>query len=391
MKIVYLSLVDLSMSSGPSVNERGFIKDMSLRFGGGFLALVPKPKGLLPNDLDGCFVRYINSVPGSKTFFGWFESRLIGCFKAQCYINSFEPDIIVMRTGALAIPQWWVALKNPDIPFVLKTEGGGGYESFYQRGFGRRLTYGANERIQEALIQKAQHVDAVSNMHVESLRAYFPDFSSKIHHIDNGVDTSLFRIDTRERVRAKFGWAEKDIVLGYAGSQPYKRGARELIYCVAENRDQGVYGMVIGGLSDDDECVCLSRKLNVEHLVTFMGEVDFLEVADLMPAFDVGVSLRYQYERSCSELKVRQYLATGAFVIGTAGSNDFLAEKSFARVIQDNTVELTLKAFNDFAKIPLDERKNLRRLATRFANEELSIAARNDQRLHLWGICPVGG
>lgn len=384
MRILYLSLVDLSMSSGPSVNERGFLKDMALRFGDRFLALVPRTKRPLPKDLDDVSIEFISYVPGSKTIFGWLESRISGCFKAQLFINSFKPDVIVMRAGALALPQYVVARKNTSLPYFLKTAGGGDFNSFYNQNFMRRVISGINEIIFHFLIKNAQCIDVVSKMQVDSLSSCFPDSADKIFQIDNGVDTSLFNSEERVRVRERFGWGEQDVVLGYAGSQPYKRGAKELIHCVAAHKNEGVYGLVIGRLDNNDDCLSLTKSLGVEHLVTFTGEVDYTDVPDLMSTFDIGFSLLELNERSASEQKVRQYISTGAFVIGTHGSNDFLEEMSFASVLDDNIPELACEAVQQYLNMNFNVRYSLRNDAKNYAINHGSISKKNEERLALW-------
>jgi glycosyltransferase involved in cell wall biosynthesis len=384
MKFLYLSLVDISLSSGPSVNERGFLRDMANKYGSNFVAIVPRAQMHVPSDVTGVQIVFLNLFRDSRSLFGWLECRLTGFLRIQFLVNRFNPEVIVMRPGALALPQYLVVVLNKKRRIFLKTAGDGLFGGFYGDNWARKQLRMLNEYLFGAILNGAEKVDVVSEIQLNRLGRKFTRCAEKISVIDNGVDTNLFHDSARALTRQRYGWREGDVVLGYAGSQPFKRGGRELIDCVHHFKDMPVYGLIVGPISDKDQSMLYAQRLGILDRMIFTGGVDYLEVPELMAAFDIGVSLRCLEERGCSELKVRQYLATGAYIIGTEGSNDFLKNMPYASVLEQKRTDLVIPAVLKFLEFSLEERASLRQLAKDFALFGLSISSRNTERLKFW-------
>lgn len=384
MRVLYISLVDVSVPYGPGVNERSFLRDMHRRFGSNFLAVLPRPEHGIPADLQGLEIEYLSYFKSSRTFVGWVESRIFGAVRVPKIIKTFKPDLIVMRTGALCFPEYIASRVNRSVRYVLKTAGSGSYEAFYRRSIFRRMLSGINDSLHKKMLDGAGVIDVVSEMQYCSMSEKYPEYKHKAFVIDNGVDTDLFNGADREITRKRYGWDIDTVVLGYAGTQPFSRGGKEVIDCISSLRAMNIAGLIIGDSGQAKQCFEYARQLGISDRVRIVGQVDYSIVPELMAAMDVGLSILRAHERHASEQKVRQYFASGVLLVGTCGSNDLFKGYPFAEVIASDDMEIVLGAIRGFVELPVKERMRLSQQAKQFANDELSVASKNDIRLRLW-------
>lgn len=385
-RILYTSLVDVSVPYGPGVNERGFIKDMAKRFGGNFKAVIPRPSKGLPGELHKVNISYLNYLISGRNIFGWIETRLIGCLRLKSIISEYRPNLIVMRLGALPLPAFFCVLPN-SVPYALKTAGVGSFERFYKTNPLRRITAGSNEYILNKMLTHCIAVDVVTDVQRKSLIESYPQVADRAFVIDNGVDLEMFPANDGSIAREKFSIAADDIVFGYVGGFPMRRGGKatvDLVKYLHDHVSLPVKGIIVGDSGEAEQCRQYARQSGISELITVTGQVSYEEVPELMSAMDVGLSILRPQEQHASEQKVRQYLAAGLCVIGTRGSNDFLRDHDFARVISGDTVsEIADAALSllDRGRAGLKERA---KGSKRLANKELSIESRDNYRLKLW-------
>jgi glycosyltransferase involved in cell wall biosynthesis len=382
-RLLYSSTVDISISNGPGVNERGFIKDMGKRFNKNFKAVIPRPSKGLPEDLSKVNIGYLNYFRSSRNSAGWIETRLVGIFRLRLIISEFKPDFIVMRLGALCLPQYF-AIQGNSIPFALKTNSDN-FKSFYAVNSLRKISFGINEYLVKIMRKKATAIDVANNIQFNAINEKFPHIKNRLKIIENGVDIEMFSSIQGNRIRKKYKIAKDDIVIGYVGSFPMQRGGKEVIDLVYHlHQSFPIKGIIVGDSGEADDCRKYTNDFKISDLVTITGEIDYSEVPDIMSAMDIGLSILRPDKQYASEQKVRQYLASGLCVIGTKGSNDFLKGFNFARVVSGNDITEIIEATVSLIANDRNQLKYLGNRAKQFAKEKLSIESRNNYRLNLW-------
>jgi glycosyltransferase involved in cell wall biosynthesis len=181
------------------------------------------------------------------------------------------------------------------------------------------------------------------------------------------------------------GFAADDFVVGYVGNVPMQRGGKEVIDVVAcLGSNWNVKGLVVGDGGEAQACRQYAQQRGVSDAVVICGELDYGQLPDVVASMDVGLSILRPRERGASEQKVRQYLAAGLCVVGTAGSNNFLRGHEFARVVETAQPEEVVSAVASFLEAGREGISKLGLRARLFAEDALSIEARNDERLQLW-------
>jgi glycosyltransferase involved in cell wall biosynthesis len=383
-RILYASLVDVSLPNGPGVNERGFLGELLARMGPGLHAVLPKPSRGMPGELAELGVTSIPCGRSVRSLGGWVRANLSGSSVVRRAAERFQPDLIVMRAGGLPLPQYVLA-RSGRAPYALKTAGDLTFTQFYGRSAWRKPFRPLNEAMWRRLLRGAICVDVVSESQREAGIRLHPDVADRIHVVDNGVDAEVFTPAKRSRARQELGFASDERVVGYVGTKPMTRGGREVIDVVAGMRGMHrMRGLIVGDSGDAADCRRYARDREVAEAVTVYGEADYADVPSLMAGLDVGLSIRRPEEQGQSELKVRQYLATGLCVVGTGISNDFLRGRDFARVVDDISEETIVGAVASRLGGGADGLATLGAKARAFAETSLTIRAQTDRRFALW-------
>ena len=194
-----------------------------------------------------------------------------------------------------------------------------------------------------------------------------------------------FDPDNYPHARQSLGFEYDDIVIGYVGSAPMRRGGKEVIDVIAALASKlQVKGLIVGDSGEAEECREYAKNMGVADLVIVYGEADYSMVPSLMSVVDCGLSIRRAEERGASELKVRQYLASGVCVVGTVGGNDFLRGHEFARVVETEETDQVVAAVVSLIAVGSAAVSALGEKARSFALAELTISLRNDKRLQYW-------
>lgn len=384
MKLLYTSLVDVSLPYGPGVNERMFLRDMIDLDGVRLHAVIPSPTRGMPPDLDELSVDLIPTGGSVRRLPGWAIARLLGTIILRSSFRKFRPDLLVARPEAFPLPAYTLA-RWGKTPYVLKTASDGTYHHFYGKNVARRLSRGINDRMHSLLLAGARSIDVVSEAQRAILAQNHPRCARRVHVVDNGVDLGLFTGRPGSLGREEVGLSEGDLVLGYVGSFPMRRGAREVIDCVATLRhDLPIRGLIVGDSGEADACRAYAAERAVADRVRIYGEADYSLVPDLMALMDIGFSLRQAQEQNASELKVRQYLASGLLVVGSKGSNDFLEGAPYARVVDSNSADEVATAVRVLVDGGPERLRHLKAEARRYAVQHLTMRSRNLRRMALW-------
>jgi glycosyltransferase involved in cell wall biosynthesis len=383
-RILYTSFVDISIPYGPGVNELVFIKDLFRRYRDNLHVVIPRPSRGMPAELAALGSTYLTVAGSSRTVFGWLQARTLGALSLWSATRRFDPDLIVMRSGSMAIPQLMVTLQKK-VPYVIKTAGDGSHSRFYARNPVSGSLKFIDQIIHRRILARSSCIDLVSESQRKNMTRLFPDLDDRIHVIDNGVDASFFEIEDSSASRNSMGFGEDEIVVGYVGNFPMRRGGKEVVDVVAALATSApVRGLIVGDSGEAEACRRHAEACGVSDRVLVYGEADYSDLPFLMIVIDCGLSILRQQERGASEQKVRQYLAAAACVVGTAGSNDFLRDYDFARVVETDQPAEVIAAVESLIAGGRSRLVKLGQKARKYASQELTISARNDIRLQYW-------
>jgi glycosyltransferase involved in cell wall biosynthesis len=383
-RILYSSLIDVSLPSGPGVNERLFLREMMDRLGNQFCAVIPTPSRGIPQALRNLNVRLIPVGRSVRTRTGWLLARTVGVPVLIRELKAFQPDLLVMRVGAFALPYYAVA-KRRIAPYALKTAGGVTFEHFYNLHPVARPFSKLNRRVAREIWSGGISIDVVNEDARRRLLAVYPHLEGRVHVVDNGVDITHFRLRDDSRIRSSLGIDPNEMVVGFVGNFPMRRGGKEVVDVVSALRSHyPVKGLIVGDTGEAESCREYVRQSDAEADIIVYGEADYADVPTLMSCVDIGLSILRPRERTNAELKVRQYLASGACVVGTVGSNDFLRGHSFAQIVESEEPQHVILAVESLLAQGKAALSRWGAEARLFAERTLSMAARNSERIRIW-------
>ncbi|MCG5534295.1 glycosyltransferase [Halorhodospira sp. 9621] len=319
---------------------------------------------------------------GPRRLIGWIESR----FGALTHrITDFQPSLIVLRPSPLCF-NVLLLLRRINCPYVLKTAGHGtAWPPKNTRPPLSQALRSVDKQIKHSIYRNASVIDTVSTPQRDSIIENHSLPPEKVIVLDNGVDVSLFTPEARRSARHSLGLSEEDRVIGYVGNYPMSRGGKEIIDVLAELRNlHGIKGVIVGDGGEATKCQDYADSKGVSDDVKILGAQPFDRMPEMIPALDIGFSIKKGREQESSELKVRQYLACGCLVVGSKGSNDFLRDKPFARVLSENETKTITKATQDFLRLERQNFLELQTAARQFAENNLSVYSRNNTRLNIW-------
>mgnify|MGYP001256284743 CR=1 FL=1 len=237
---------------------------------------------------------------------------------------------MIFRLGPLPIIESFIVLLFKP-KFVIKTVDRGNIEWNSGSNF---LNY-VHVFLCRYLFKSAYCIDTVSAFTREAVLDSISNSTEKISElrdkikiISNGVNTELFSQYSKDRSRKLLKLDKYDYLIGYTGNYALSRGGKEAIQVTALLKNAGYsIGCIILGYEPnqrDLEDLCKSHE--VMDCVSFIGSIPFKDVPKYTSALDVGFSILSQDLSGASPQKVRQYVASGAKVITTPGSDEFIQE-----------------------------------------------------------------
>ena len=317
MKLLYLSYVDMNETSGPSINEGGFLR---------VLREFDVDLDVITGDITS--VLKMGSSSGALKKVKKIVNYIVYSFAVVSLIfnksKMADKDLVILRLGPLPIAESMLVLfSNPK--FVIKTLGSGNLSWASGNLFFHRI----HLRLYAYLAKKSSMIDTVTDESMLQIKETLPDGQNlPIHVIDNGVDTNLFKFREKRCIRQEYELDDYQYIVGYTGNFGSKRGATEAIITTAQFNADGVnVGCVILGYDPDQaSLVELSISLGIEGKVHFLGSIPFENVPEVTSMLDIGFSILSNESKGASPQKVRQYVASGVSVISTPGSDDFIED-----------------------------------------------------------------
>jgi glycosyltransferase involved in cell wall biosynthesis len=385
-RILYISPADVSVGSGPGVNENEFVHALYEALGDRAQFLVPQPSESV-DDLPRDALHFC--APHHRYHPVHFPRHVVSQVRAASrLLREQHFDLLVFRIDVFPFVPLAVTARH-GLPYAIKTLGTGALNVLHDRGgwLGDALAP-FNHALFERLVSRALAADTDSVLHAEELRRRLGQDDEKIVWIDNAVNTGRFKPGGREDARRQLGLEAFDPIVGYVGSRPWERGGAQLVEAAARLvPEYPKLGVVIVGAGEPvAELQQRAAELGIAERCHFPGYVPYRQIPHYVRSLDLGVSLSLRPERAMnSELKVRQYLAAGKPIVISPGSNEFVVEQGFGTVVPPEDVPAIADAIGAWLAKPAAERDAFAARAGAYMHENLSMAAAIARRLRLWG------
>jgi glycosyltransferase involved in cell wall biosynthesis len=385
-RILYISPADVSVGSGPGVNENEFVHALHAALGERAHFLVPEPAESV-DDLPREALTFC--APHRRYHPVHFPRHVASQIRAANRLLAERRfDLLVFRIDVLPLVPLYLTRRHR-LPYAIKTLGTGGLNALDHRSHPlARALAPANRALFRRLVAGALAADTDSQLHAAELRRRLGQSEEKIVFIDNAVNTERFKPGTRDAARRALGLEGFDPVLGYVGSRPWERGGAQLLEAAAKLVPaHPKLGVVIVGAGEP--VAAMQRRaaeLGIAERCRFAGYVPYRQIPLYVGSLDVGVSISFGVERQVnSELKVRQYLACGKPIVISPGSNEFVTAEKFGTVVEPRDLDAITRALAGWLALGPAEREAFEARAARYMHEHLSMAAAIDKRLRLWG------
>jgi glycosyltransferase involved in cell wall biosynthesis len=140
------------------------------------------------------------------------------------------------------------------------------------------------------------------------------------------VDADIFQTDTTERakIRKSLGMADKEIVIGYAGSFSRIEGVPFLLkaFKSISRRYVNARLVVVGGrnVADSDDIVGLTSELGLNNRVILVPHQPHALMPKYLSAFDIACSPKIDCEenRAANPIKIYEYMSMGLPMVVSA-------------------------------------------------------------------------
>lgn len=166
------------------------------------------------------------------------------------------------------------------------------------------------------LIKNCDRIIAATEKEKADIISHYGASPGAVNIVPCGVNLELFRPMDRRAARRRLGLNDGKTIV-FAGRIEPLKGVDKLLMAMHQLKDQGLRLLVIGGDGDsqyDQELQKLSRELNIQDTVTFLGLVRQEELPCFYSAADVCVIPSY-YESF--GLVALEALACGTPVVST--------------------------------------------------------------------------
>ncbi len=382
MKILYISNYPLSGLQAPSINEIDFCECVNRKFKKDCFYFVaegpvdiPVPSNQIEFFKDVSLTRPFKFI---KESFKWAQ-------RAKAIANKHKADIIVIRTNRAPLKEVLLKLFSKKT-VILKTS------ARYWIDTPSVNFLDATLKKIDLFFYKVLHklCDGIECVTDEYMQFHKKNgmVKTKLTAIGNAVSIRRFNISNQTLAPLPDSFKNFGPILGYCGTSPSERGAKEILHVMNALRDEYPHmaGIIIG---DDDKLKQLqqqAKQLGLSDRFLCIGRIPFPKVATYLPHFDIGFSFSSQADLvgGDSALKVRQYLACGLPVITFPRSNQFIADNNLGYLVDlgdtDSLVKATRKCIEDFYK----DNDAQKQVINKYANDNFSHESMLEKRIQFW-------
>jgi len=190
-------------------------------------------------------------------------------------LKKMQPHIIHAQGILMGLP-CLICKKLLKIPFVVMSQGSDVYGYWFYKSLISRLVL--------------KNADAVIALTEDMKKQMLKIHSREISIIPNGVEIETFSAITREEARRTLGIDAHEKILLYVGRLHPAKGVRYLVK--AMDIIKNYYGdnvklIIVGDGEQRDYLLRLTRKLNLENYIIFVGEVPHRNIPIYLKAADV--------------------------------------------------------------------------------------------------------
>ena len=386
VRILYVSMADVSQPNGPGVNEREFLLSLYARLGNRMHAIIPRPR-LACEELD----------PARTTFYRnprrW---DLLGFLRQQYELGKLlrrmgtrgQFDLLVVRLSLLPLA-CYVAIGR-GVPLAIKTLGE--VQGFTQnkglKGWIAKLLGPLNGFLFKQIVKRAIAIDCCTETHFQDhLRDYGLE-PKRLTVVQNATNVVRFQPADTAAARAALGLERFSPIIGFVGGSPAERGGMQMLELASRLRATfPQLGVVIVGDDKQGQLQQRACQLRVEDRAWITGQVAYERVPAFIQAFDLGIALdrpaRWQLTGN-SYQKIRQYLACGKPVVTCIDSQSELVQAGLVEPVSaDSLAEIETVVRRLLDRDPTSCEAFSQR-AARYAREHLSTDVTLDQRLRFW-------
>lgn len=390
IKLIYTSMVDISIGDGPGVNEREFIEALSqieeveARF------VIPKPR--YPEKSSG--IKGIKNFYAGKGHLRFIISQITQPWKLFQELRKGEIDGIIVRSHLIpltftflicsfSIPVFIKTQEDPTINWLCLQPG--------FKGIISKCIRPVSIWLHKKLFRRASTIDCCTPQLVQSVQALLPENERyKVIHIDNATNPERFYPMDQKVCRNQLGMESFYPIIGYVGGHPTERGGEHILQAVAKLQDQYPYiaGCVVGGTEQEaQELRNLAEKLRIEKRCIIPGRVDYDEVVYWINSFDIGVAipLSWRLEKiGNSNQKIRQYLSCGLPIVTGDRGLSFIEEYNLGKIVDVRSLNEFVDAIRDLLAFTTGHKEEIAFNAREICKREFSIDAAVQKRLAYW-------
>ncbi len=389
MKILYFTTFDLTLSKGPSINEREFVGHLLHHPGIKARAIIPT-RGMQLDEFPKEKVRTIRHAWGRS-----IPSIIASEYEVEQAINSevreFMPDVVVGRLALLPFG-CMRALRYSSTPFAIKTLGSAGFvtKGWNSTQIATRFLRPLVRLILRRVVRKACVIDSTTNELRHLLVKQVGASPDSIFVIPNATNTARFRPLDCSEMKELLAIPREAVVLGYVGGAPLERGGREVIQIVARLRTEGIdaHGLVVGGVASD--VLQVARQYQIAAQLHAPGWVEYGAVPGWVNLIDIGIALDNSKRAARignSYQKVRQFIACGRFIVTQVGDYDPIVKCPLVIQPTRKDNDEVYSAIRKVLALSTDERESRRIAGRAFAERYLSLTAALEARIELWKSC----
>ena len=386
-RLLYFSAVDLAASDGPGTNEFEFTLSLSKRFGRNAWCVVKKPTCRVPH-LDHMNTVYM-PLPELNSGLKFLFARLRFAREISRLVRENRIDLVVGRLGNEPFVPWFLQ-RLFRMKVALKTVGRWWFDG-PPRSNRDRVVRKVFESLSVSTLKNALAVDAGMEELVEKI-ARLKGVGSRVICIPNAVNTDHFQPAEILPVIPGCDLTGFWPVLGFVGTSPSLRGARQMVQVASSIRVDypNVAVLVVGWDDGMEDVVDSARRLGIVERCHFPGVVPYGRVPLYVNRMTIGFSFFESWVTrrvGNASQKVRQYLACGMPVISIREGHAFLDNEELGSTVDpDNVAEIEI-ATRKWLKRLSEDATAIKSRLRQYAVEHLSTEQAMTERLRFWNEC----
>lgn len=348
MDVVFVTLVDLTGTSGQNVYSRKVAGALAGHENVSLTLICPESKRKLPNELDLACKRIITLPEKSARSLLWHTSVQSTLYCRLTKILYHEDIDILLSTlrPSLLIPPY--VTRQHHIQYRILIEGNISHEVDTISSL--PLASMISDLVSLWNIRASEQCYVV-NDNVKQWVSSLPFNKAEIEILPHGIDVPQLLRQTQQPIEST---SEHEFILCYVGSFKDYHCLRALIQAISRLREDNYdVGLSLVGIGPELNSI---RKAVEQHEIssatTFHGFVDPSKVPEYIRSADASYGV-IDPERTGSPMKVYEYLANGTPVIATADEEfDFVEAKQVGVLIEEPTPEAVVSAIKTIYNIP---------------------------------------